>query len=120
MLKKARPIAELLRKDVPRPRGEWHLCPMYGPPSAVVGMPASQTGETLMFSWTYTPMDLHPAYDSRDRDEEGKWEGIEEFYALLLKRCRLNRRKATAAMDAFNKWWDKQRDAKAAVKAIWG
>jgi hypothetical protein len=93
---------------------------MYGPPSNVVGMPASQVGETLMFSWTYTPIDLHPSYDSRDRDPDGRWEGIEEFYALLGKRCYLNRSQASKAMSAFNTWWDKQRDAKAAIKAIWG
>jgi len=121
MPKKARPIAKVLKKDVPRPTGSLALTPVYGPPCFTATKTVSpQLGEVLMWEYCYTPIDLHPSYDSRDPDPDGRWLGIDEFYALLGKRCWMNRSQAAEAMNIFNKWWDKQTDGPAAVKAIWG
>jgi len=117
--KKAKPIAIMLRKEVPRPKGEWHLCPVFDPPSRST-IPAPQIGEVLMFDWTYTPLDLHPLYDTQSPNPDDPRVGMGDFYAHLAAKHKLKRSKADKAMKAFNDWWDKQRDVGLAVKAIWG
>ena len=73
-----------------------------------------------MWLYCYTPLDLHPLHDTQEPIKRDPRVGMGDLYALLGRRCYLNRSQANKAMDAFNKWWDKQRDPKAAVKAIWG
>lgn len=95
--KVARPVLNIIRRDVPRPSNEIRYV-TYSPEDS------SHIRFEKAFEWC-CPMGLHP--DST-------------YHVPVHRHQFAGGRCSDLAVEAFGNWWDKKRNVKKAIEAVWG